>query len=344
MAGAGAERVDGLRVGLVLGAGGVVGAAWLAGGLEALEAETGWNPARAERIVGTSAGSLMGSLLAAGEASWRDGDETRPGGGDRLADAGERPEDHDRSGGAGFSLVHGLPWLGPASPRLALAALMHPSARSPMHLALALMPQGFVSTADVEDVIRRAVPSGWVDHPGLWVMACDYATGEPTAFGRPGAPRADLADAVAASCAIPSFYHPKTIAGRRYVDGGMHSGSNLDVLVGEDLDLVICLNPTSSRHSVTTGSLEDRASAVMRSFSGRRLGSEAKRLRAAGTEVVLVQPTDADLEVMPSNLMSRRRRREVYETARQTVAAQVRAAGLRGRLRGARRPRMAPSA
>jgi NTE family protein len=334
----------------VLGAGGVVGAAWLAGGLEALEAETGWNPARAERIVGTSAGSLMGSLLAAGEAPWRDADDTRPGAGDRLADAGERPEDSDRSGGAGFSLVRGLPWLGPGSPRLALSALLHPSPQSPMQLVLGLMPQGLISTADVEDVIRRAVPSGWVDHPGLWVVACDYDTGEPTAFGRPAAPPADLADAVAASCAIPSFYHPKTIAGRRYVDGGLHSGSNLDVLVGEDLDLVICLNPTSSRHSVTMGTLEERASALMRSYSGRRLGSEAKRLRATGTEVVLVQPTDADLEVMPTNLMSRRRRREVYETARRTVAAQVRAAGLRGLLGGepargaAAEPGMAPCA
>jgi hypothetical protein len=61
----------------------------------------------------------------------------------------------------------------------------------------------------------------------------------------------------------------------------------------------------------------------MRSLSGRRLGSEAKRLRAAGTPVLLLQPTAEDLEVMPSNLMSRRRRREVYETARRSVAGRL---------------------
>ena len=39
-----------------------------------------------------------------------------------------------------------------------------------------------------------------------------------------------LADAVAASCAIPGFYRPVEIGGRRYVDGGLYSASNLDLL------------------------------------------------------------------------------------------------------------------
>src|SRR3954449_8101941 len=56
----------GMRVGLVLGAGGVVGASWLIGALEALESETGWRAAEAECIVGTSAGSVIGTLVASG--------------------------------------------------------------------------------------------------------------------------------------------------------------------------------------------------------------------------------------------------------------------------------------
>src|SRR5918911_5471003 len=58
------------KVGLVLGAGGVMGGAWLTGGLEALATETGWDPASADRIVGTSAGSMMGALLASGVPPW----------------------------------------------------------------------------------------------------------------------------------------------------------------------------------------------------------------------------------------------------------------------------------
>ena len=59
-----------MKVGLVLGAGGVMGGAWLTGGLHALAAETGWDPASADFVVGTSAGSMMGALLAAGVPPW----------------------------------------------------------------------------------------------------------------------------------------------------------------------------------------------------------------------------------------------------------------------------------
>lgn len=55
-----------MRVGLVLGAGGVVGASWLIGALDALESETGLAPARADVIVGTSAGSVVGAVSSAG--------------------------------------------------------------------------------------------------------------------------------------------------------------------------------------------------------------------------------------------------------------------------------------
>ena len=57
-------------------------------------------------------------------------------------------------------------------------------------------------------------------------------------FGRPGAPHTDVATAVGASSAIPGYFAPVTIHGRRYVDGGVHSPTNADVLRREDLDLV----------------------------------------------------------------------------------------------------------
>ena len=54
------------RVGLVLGAGGIVGQAYHAGVLAALEHDYGWDPRSAEVIIGTSAGSITGSLLRSG--------------------------------------------------------------------------------------------------------------------------------------------------------------------------------------------------------------------------------------------------------------------------------------
>jgi NTE family protein len=59
-----------MKVGLVLGAGGVLGGAWLTGALHALARETEWDPASADYVVGTSAGSMIGSLLAAGVPPW----------------------------------------------------------------------------------------------------------------------------------------------------------------------------------------------------------------------------------------------------------------------------------
>ena len=54
------------RIGLVLGAGGVVGQSYHAGVLAALEHDFGWDPRTADVIVGTSAGSITGMLLRAG--------------------------------------------------------------------------------------------------------------------------------------------------------------------------------------------------------------------------------------------------------------------------------------
>jgi NTE family protein len=167
------------------------------------------------------------------------------------------------------------------------------------------------------------VPAGWSPHPNLWIAACDYATGRRVAFGRDGAPEAELADAVAASCAIPGIYHPVTIGGRRYVDGGIYSASNLDLLRAEGLDLVVCLNPTSSLHPLRAINPRDAFNIAFQRASGRRLGSEAKKLRAAGTEVVLIQPLHDDLHAMGPNLMSTRNRNRVIDVARRTVAQQL---------------------
>ena len=114
------------------------------------------------------------------------------------------------------------------------------------------------------------------------------------------------------------------IDGRSYVDGGVRSVSNLDVLAAERPDLVIALNPMSSLHESEPRTLGERAAYAVRRASGRRLGSEARMLRELGAEVVLIQPTVHDLDAMGTNLMSRARRHEVIEMAVQTVTEHLR--------------------
>jgi NTE family protein len=249
-----------------------------------------------------------------------------------LTDArGEPAQNADRSAGARFH-PDGIP-IWPGSWRLAAATVRDPRRYPPAAVSAGWLPRGFISTEPLKDTVRRAVgPSGWSPHPGLWIVACDYATGRRAVFGREGSPAAELADAVAASCAIPGFYRPVEIGSRQYVDGGMWSTSNLDVVRDDDLDLVICLNPTSSLHPTRAWDPLEAIPRLLRNGSGRRLGSEARKLRDRGAEVVLIQPTGEDLDSMGANLMSTRNRHATLELARRTTARRLRDSELRAAL------------
>jgi NTE family protein len=313
-----------VRVGLVLGAGGIQGGAWLTGGLDALAQETGWDPASADYVVGTSAGSMIGALCASGIPPWFMVAHSRGETFDEVRDARGRPaSESDRAAGAGFRLERTWPPIGPGSWRLALRTLTRPHRYTPATVATGWLPRGIFSVESLKGTIRSVVPSGWSPHPNLWIVAADYETGRRVPFGREGSPAADLTDAVAASCAIPGLYHPVAIGDRRYVDGGIYSASNADILRDENLDLVICLNPTSTLHPIRAINPRDAFNLLFQRASGRRLGTEARKLRAAGTEVALIQPLREDLAAMGPNLMRTGNRNRVIEIARHTVARQL---------------------
>lgn len=319
-----------MRVGLVLGAGGVVGASWLIGALDALESETGLAPARADVIVGTSAGSVVGAVSSAGVppallAAYASGRPLR-----EFADlddlVGDELDEIERIATDSpdrFRLQLALPPIGPGSWRMALSTLRRPMRHTPAAVVGGWLPRGVVSTAPIRRLVERLVGEGWPER--LRVVACDYRSGRRTVFGAPDAPSATPADAVAASCAIPGFYHPVAVDRRRYVDGGVCSPSNLDLLGREDVDVAVCLNPMSTSARVPR-SLNPVAqvSGAMRAAASRRLASETRKLEAAGVRVVTIEPGAADLAVMGHNLMARGRRAEVTEQAYRSVARSLR--------------------
>jgi NTE family protein len=141
---------------------------------------------------------------------------------------------------------------------------------------------------------------------------------------------------VAASCAIPAFFRPVKIGRRRYVDGGVCSVSNLDLVAGRGLDLVICLNPLTSRAegSSGVGAVLDLIPTITRRASRGRLEREERKVRRFGTDVVVIEPTAEDHAAMGHNWMSAERRQDVIEIAERTVAEQLRDPEVRARLEG----------
>jgi NTE family protein len=316
-----------MRIGLVLGAGGVLGASWMIGALDALESETGWRTAEADRIVGTSSGAVIGSLIASGlepayMAAYASGRSL-----DAFAEAEQRAERQaarSDATGSELRLERALPPVGPGSWRLAVSTLLHPTSHPPALLLAGWLPRGFISTQPIRELVERFVPGDWPDHDSFWAVAADYGNGKRVALGREDAPSATVGEAVAASCAIPGFYHPVEIDGRRYVDGGIHSASNLDLLCDDELDLVVCVNPMSSLVAAVGSSPAARLGALVRAATGRRLIQEARQLRERGTNVVVLQPGKDDVALMGLNLMSGSRRLAVMEQARKSVARELR--------------------
>jgi NTE family protein len=171
-------------------------------------------------------------------------------------------------------------------------------------------------------MISALTPEGeWSPHPNLWVMAMDYDTGKRIAFGRPGAPRARLSEAVMASCAIPGWFAPVTINGRRYVDGGTCSPTSLDLLAGRGLDEVFVLSPMTSFTYDEPESVVGRLERRFRRLVTRRLLRETAKVRRSGTRVTLLCPGREDLEVIGVNLMDPARRAAVLDTSLRTSAA-----------------------
>jgi NTE family protein len=312
------------RIGLVLGAGGVTGGAFHAGVLSALEASLGWDPRRATIMVGTSAGSISATSLRAGLSA-----------ADSLARAEELPMSPE-----GTRLMRNVgpprrpPPLRPAVrgrrpaeiASMLTRAATRPFSAPPWALLASLIPDGQISTAMISDTIAGLFPDDWPGAP-LWLCAVRQIDGRRFVFGK-HEPRPPLPDAVAASCAIPGFFSPVTIDGEAFVDGGVHSPTNADVLVGEDLDLVIVSSPMS----ITGRRVYSSAGSVVRRWSGALLDAEAMRLRRRGVHVVAFQPTASDIEVMGPNAMDPDRRSPVARQVHESTVRRLARADTRARL------------
>ncbi|WP_307835496.1 patatin-like phospholipase family protein [Streptomyces adelaidensis] len=256
---------------LVLGGGGPVGLAWLAGVLAGLT-DAGVDLGRADVVIGTSAGAIYGSRFAAGETP---GElyERQLAGADRIA----------------------MKVTATQTLRFLWAAL---GSRDPDHSLRRLTRAALAAHPDPDpgffDVIRPLLRGAHVDgDPGNWperalrITAVDVLTGEVTAFDADS--KVTLLEAVAASCAVPLVSAPVAVAGRRRLDGGCRSTANIDLAGGYDRVLAVAPVPKA-----------------VGPHSGAQ--RQAAELTAGGTAVALLTPDTASRRAMGRDLTADARR------------------------------------
>jgi NTE family protein len=243
-----------MRFALVLGGGGITGIGWETGLLHGLY-ERGLDLAGAELIVGTSAGSVVGAQLATvGDIAALYARQLVP-----PDPTTERPAGLDLREFArvlGGQILPDGPIPQEARAHLGQAALAAATAPEEERLAT------FRARLPIHDWPTRALRITAVDAEDGRFVVWDRAAGVP------------LVRAVASSCAVPLVYPPTTVGARRYIDGGMRSGTNADL--AEGYPLVIVLAPMA-------GIAAGRGA----------LNAEIAALRASGSRVVALWP-DAD--------------------------------------------------
>jgi NTE family protein len=208
------------KTGLVLGGGGVTGIAWEVGLLTGLR-DGGADVSGADLVVGTSAGSAVGAVLACGEDLE-----------DLYAEQTAPPVDATR---ASFGAREAVTLLG---------LLMLPgSGRTKRRRIGRVARKAHPGPADEQVAVfaeRLRLPDGslptWPERE-LKITAVEAETGSFTVFDRHG--EADLVHAIAASCAVPLVWPAVEIGGRHYVDGGMRSPANADLATGCDVVLAV---------------------------------------------------------------------------------------------------------
>lgn len=263
---------------LILGGGGIYFVAWQIGYLNGL-ARRGIDLTDAQIVAGTSAGSLVASILTAG---------------------------HLRRFGTEISLLAKAPALVGA---LAPAANLNPSQLRALNLfrdadnarpetireigraaLAALTPPAAAMARNVYVMLRsRKWPA-----PSLHLTTVDTYTGERVVITESA--RVPVARACASSSAVPGLFSPQPVGDRRCMDGGVSgTGTHCDLAAGAQRVLVLSL-----AGAVAADQLAGRAPAATMTIQPDAIDKEIAALRAAGSATFLRAPAAVDMTELMS--------------------------------------------
>lgn len=296
------------RRGLAIGCGGTLGAAWIVAALAATRDVLDWDARTADVMIGTSAGAEMVTMLGSGIGvddlvAMQRGTSTNS-----ILTA------HMRCEPGRFPPLPRLRLGAPGQTVRAVRAGRLAGRQQLLTAGSGLLPVGSGDPGWLQRLADRLNPGGgWVSHPATWLAAMDYATGERVAFGSPTAPEANLGAALRASWAVPGWFPPVPIAGRRFIDGGAASTASVDLLIPEQLDEIVVITPMASTGHLPATSAGHFLERQMRDRMSAQLDDEVARVRATGTKVLRIDAGAEDLAVMGPNFMDGRRRQHTFE-------------------------------
>lgn len=263
-----------------------MGGYWEAGLIRALH-EGGVGVHGFDAIVGTSAGS-MAAVALANQKLPEGPDQTRA----RRRSMGRSPEPSfpfDQSA---------IDWEAVMRVFRLWAGMQHSTVEQCAAIgALARQIDRRFARDWVKEFDLNLFPYGWGER-NLLVVTVDAVSGERRIF-RKGDGVA-LPRVIAASCALPGMCPPVEIEGGLFMDGGVHSNTNADVLLAERPAQVLIAMPTNP---VTT---------KFGGFAERMLEREVEALKAVGCEVRVMTPTARDVERFGPELMDYTRLDDAY--------------------------------
>ncbi len=228
-----------MTVTVVLGGGGTVGVAWQTGLFIGLR-EAGADLTGVTGMLGTSAGSLVGALLAGGH------DVTAALA--VLAAVGKRLD--------ASNLAAGSDSFQDASRRATLAA----DPRQALREIGAAARQAPITLTEDDYLGLLGILDGVAWPPGFRCTAVDADTGELVVWGEhSGVP---LLPAVAASCVVPMLFPTVTIGGAHYMDGGIVSRLNVSAAPPADVVVVVSCQPLSGADATEVDRLRGSARVV----------------------------------------------------------------------------------
>lgn len=250
---------------IVLGGGGVAGIAWELGVLATLE-EAGVDLGAADLVIGTSAGSVVGTFVRHGGVREAYEQQISP-----LATTYEEPAVIDAEA---MQERFGQALVGMTSEQDGRARLGH---------AAQAVTTGQTDDERVATFTETLPSTEWPAAP-LAITTVDATDGSFRVLtAADGVP---LPRAVAASCSVPLVWSPVTVEGRPYIDGGVRSGTNSDVAAGYERVLVIACGPEAP------------------SPLGPWLDQAVESLRAGGSSVEVVVADSASQQAFGTNSLS----------------------------------------